>query len=58
VFYVFLLALVHKLSHDRPGLISWLPRTVHELHHEETPRANFGITTRFWDVVFRTYRNS
>lgn len=57
VFYVFVLALVHKLSHERPRLIFWMSPNSHALHHDETPRHNFGIVTRFWDVVFSTYAN-
>ena len=53
--YVFLLALVHKLSHERPRLIFWMSPNSHVLHHGETPRHNFGIVTRFWDVVFGTH---
>lgn len=53
--YVFLLALVHKLSHERPRLIFWMSPNSHTLHHGATPRHNFGIVTRFWDVVFGTY---
>jgi sterol desaturase/sphingolipid hydroxylase (fatty acid hydroxylase superfamily) len=55
--YVFLLALVHKLSHERPRLVFWMRPNPHALHHGITPRGNFGITTRFWDVVFGTYSN-
>lgn len=55
--YVFVLALVHKLSHERPALVFWMPRNSHQLHHGETPRHNFGIVTRFWDRVFGTFRN-
>ena len=55
VTYIFLLALVHKLSHERPRLIFWMSPNAHALHHGETPRHNFGIVTRFWDVVFGTY---
>lgn len=55
VTYVFLLASVHKLSHERPRLIFWMPRNSHALHHGETPRHNFGIVTRFWDKVFGTF---
>jgi sterol desaturase/sphingolipid hydroxylase (fatty acid hydroxylase superfamily) len=58
VVYVFLLALVHKLSHERPRLVFWLNPNAHELHHGDTPRLNFGIVTRFWDRVFGTYANS
>jgi sterol desaturase/sphingolipid hydroxylase (fatty acid hydroxylase superfamily) len=57
VAYVFFLALVHKLSHERPGFVFWMARNSHALHHDETPRHNFGIVTRFWDVVFGTYVN-
>jgi sterol desaturase/sphingolipid hydroxylase (fatty acid hydroxylase superfamily) len=53
--YVFLLASVHKLSHERPRLIFWMSPNSHALHHGETPRHNFGIVTRFWDVIFGTY---
>jgi sterol desaturase/sphingolipid hydroxylase (fatty acid hydroxylase superfamily) len=55
VAYVFLLALVHKVSHERPRLVFWMCPNSHALHHGETPRRNFGIVTRFWDVVFCTY---
>lgn len=56
--YVLILASVHKLSHERPRLIFWMHPNSHVLHHGETPRRNFGIVTRFWDVVFGTYANS
>lgn len=55
VAYVFLLASVHKLSHERPRLVFWMSPNSHALHHGETPRHNFGIVTRFWDIVFGTY---
>ncbi|MBA4192050.1 MAG: hypothetical protein C0467_29075 [Planctomycetaceae bacterium] len=55
VAYVFLLALVHTLSHNRPRLVFWMRPNSHVLHHGETPRHNFGFVTRFWDVVFGTY---
>lgn len=57
VAYVFFLALVHKWSHERPKLVFWMNRNAHELRHGETPRRNYGIVTRFWDRVFRTYAN-
>jgi sterol desaturase/sphingolipid hydroxylase (fatty acid hydroxylase superfamily) len=53
--YIFILAFVHKLSHERPRLIFWMSPNAHALHHDETPRHNFGIVTRFWDVMFGTY---
>jgi len=56
--YVFVLALVHKLSHERPELVFWMRPPSHELHHGETPRHNFGIVTRFWDRVFGTYADN
>jgi sterol desaturase/sphingolipid hydroxylase (fatty acid hydroxylase superfamily) len=55
VVYVFVLALVHKLSHEGPHLIFWMSPNAHALHHDEAPCCNFGIVTRFWDVVFGTY---
>jgi len=57
VAYVLLLAAVHKLSHERPGIIFWMTPNSHSLHHGTTPRYNFGIITRIWDVVFGTYAN-
>jgi ubiquitin-conjugating enzyme E2 variant len=57
VSYVLLLATVHKLSHERPRLVFWMSTNSHGLHHGETPRHNFGIVIRFWDVVFGTYSN-
>ena len=57
VVYVLVLATVHKLSHERPRLIFWLTPNSHVLHHGVTPRCNFGIVTRFWDIVFGTYAN-
>lgn len=57
VAYVFFLALVHKLSHERPRLVFWMNPNAHDLHHGTTHRLNFGIVTRFWDRVFGTYAN-
>ncbi len=42
VTYVFLLALVHKWSHERPRWVFWLSPNVQALHHGETPRHNFA----------------
>jgi sterol desaturase/sphingolipid hydroxylase (fatty acid hydroxylase superfamily) len=58
VAYVFFLAAVHKLSHERPRLVFWMNSNAHGLHHGETPRHNFGIVTRFWDVIFGTHANT
>jgi sterol desaturase/sphingolipid hydroxylase (fatty acid hydroxylase superfamily) len=52
--YVFVLALVHKLSHERPELVFWMRDNAHALHHGTAPRSNFGVVTRFWDRVFGT----
>jgi sterol desaturase/sphingolipid hydroxylase (fatty acid hydroxylase superfamily) len=57
VAYVFVLAAVHKLSHERPRIIFWMSPNSHALHHGETPRHNFGVVTRLWDRVFGTYAN-
>jgi len=44
--------LVHHLQHQLPGF--WKKRTAyHEIHHKH-PNINYGVTTSFWDVVFRT----
>jgi sterol desaturase/sphingolipid hydroxylase (fatty acid hydroxylase superfamily) len=55
--YVFMLAAVHKLSHERPRVIFWMSPNSHALHHGETPRHNFGVVTRIWDRVFGTHAN-
>jgi len=55
VAYVFGLALVHKLSHERPRLVFWMRANAHALHHSGTPRCNYGVVTRFWYRVFGTY---
>ena len=55
--YVLVLALVHKLSHERPKLVFWMRPNSHWLHHGPSPRQNFGIVTRFWDRMFGTYAN-
>lgn len=56
VFYAFVVALIHKLSHEHPNWIFWMSPDVHSIHHQQSPRANYGIVTHFWDLVFGTYQ--
>ena len=53
--FVFCLALVHKLNHEHPEIVFWMRPNSHAVHHEQTPRRNYGISSHFWDVVFGTY---
>ena len=53
--FVFCLALIHKLNHERPQLIFWMRPNSHTVHHNQHPRRNYGITSYFWDRVFGTY---
>jgi sterol desaturase/sphingolipid hydroxylase (fatty acid hydroxylase superfamily) len=48
--------LVHRRVHTHRGLGAWgrLLRRHHFHHHFANPRANFGVTSPFWDVVFGT----
>lgn len=55
--YTAFAAYSHQLQHERPELAFWLHRPVHHLHHKHKMwHHNFGISTAFWDRVFRTYR--
>src|SRR5262245_4273386 len=58
IVYVLFLATVHKLSHERPGLIFWMHPNSHCLHHCDKPSMNYGIVTRLWDRVFGTYADA
>lgn len=52
--FVFALALIHKWNHEHPGRVFWMRPNSHVTHHNAHPRHNYGITSRFWDVVFGT----
>jgi sterol desaturase/sphingolipid hydroxylase (fatty acid hydroxylase superfamily) len=48
--------LVHRRAHTHPGIGPYgrFIRRHHFWHHFENPRANHGVTSPFWDFVFRT----
>lgn len=48
----------HKRFHSRKPLLPiFIPlRKHHFYHHFHNPRVNHGVTTRFWDKVFGTYK--
>lgn len=49
--------LVHRRAHTHEGIGGygrWLRRH-HFHHHFENPKANHGVTSPIWDVVFGTY---
>jgi sterol desaturase/sphingolipid hydroxylase (fatty acid hydroxylase superfamily) len=47
---------IHRRAHTHPGFGAYgrLIRRHHFHHHFMNPRANHGVTTPFWDVVFGT----
>ncbi len=54
--YFWYFSVHHILHHWHPahsGYVYRLKRQ-HALHHHADPGGNFGVTTGFWDVVFRT----
>ena len=49
---------VHYRDHVHPGYGPYarMIRRHHFYHHFVDPRFNHGVTSPFWDMVFRTYR--
>lgn len=49
--------LVHRRAHTHRGFGPWgrYMRRHHFHHHFENPRANHGVTTPLWDLVFGTF---
>jgi sterol desaturase/sphingolipid hydroxylase (fatty acid hydroxylase superfamily) len=48
--------MVHRYIHEKPN---WIPDFLirhHMSHHKLYPLANYGVTTRIWDRIFRTYK--
>ena len=47
--------LSHFIMHHRRFTTPWLRRWAahHHIHHHH-PDKNFGVTTKLWDVLFRT----
>jgi sterol desaturase/sphingolipid hydroxylase (fatty acid hydroxylase superfamily) len=48
---------IHYASHYRvpKTAVGRYLRAYHLAHHHRSPDARFGVTSPFWDVVFRTY---
>ncbi len=43
----------HTACHSRWRRF-WM-RRLHDVHHDQAPRRNFGVSHPLWDLVFRTY---
>ena len=57
LWYAAFAAYSHQLQHEKPELCFWIARPVHHLHHHHNMwYHNFGISTDFWDRIFRTYK--
>jgi sterol desaturase/sphingolipid hydroxylase (fatty acid hydroxylase superfamily) len=52
-----LAAYAHQIQHANPGLVFWMKRPVHRLHHAGT-KGNYGILVDWWDRLFGTYEPS
>jgi sterol desaturase/sphingolipid hydroxylase (fatty acid hydroxylase superfamily) len=52
--YTFVHYAVHHLSSGGYGFMKKL-KWQHNVHHHGTGSYNFGVTTAFWDHIFRTY---
>jgi sterol desaturase/sphingolipid hydroxylase (fatty acid hydroxylase superfamily) len=54
--YLWYMVVHHTSHHTRPDPASYLYRAKrrHGLHHHGRRPGNFGVTTSFWDHVFRT----
>lgn len=56
LFYALVAAWAHQLHHERPELVFWMRTPTHHVHHAmQLTRANFGVTSDFWDRVFGTW---
>ena len=51
-------AAVHHSSHHWRANSSWLlnRKRLHAIHHHSEEACHYGVTTSFWDIVFRTNR--
>jgi 4-hydroxysphinganine ceramide fatty acyl 2-hydroxylase len=49
---------LHRRIHTHPARGSYgrWRRRHHLFHHHKTPRANHGVTTPLWDIVFQTWK--
>lgn len=48
--------MVHRYIHEKPKFIPNFLIEHHMSHHKLYPLANYGVTTRIWDRVFKTYK--
>jgi sterol desaturase/sphingolipid hydroxylase (fatty acid hydroxylase superfamily) len=55
--YTALAAYAHQIQHANPGLVFWMKRPVHRLHHAGS-KGNYGILVDWWDRLFGTYEPS
>ena len=53
--YTLLASYAHQIQHANPGLVFWMMRPVHRLHHAGA-KGNYGILIDWWDRLFGTYR--
>jgi sterol desaturase/sphingolipid hydroxylase (fatty acid hydroxylase superfamily) len=54
--YAALASYAHQLQHANAGLVFWMPRPVHRLHHvHDMTGRNFGVLVDWWDRLFGTY---
>ena len=54
--YTVLASYSHQIQHANPGLVFWMKRPVHRLHHAgNLTTGNYGILVDWWDRLFGTY---
>jgi sterol desaturase/sphingolipid hydroxylase (fatty acid hydroxylase superfamily) len=54
--YTVLASYAHQIQHANPGLVFWMKRPVHRLHHAgNLTTGNYGILVDWWDRLFGTY---
>lgn len=53
----FMYIIFHDAIHHENFLTPYIwTKNAHEYHHTSGEEVNFGLTTSFWDKVFRTYK--
>jgi sterol desaturase/sphingolipid hydroxylase (fatty acid hydroxylase superfamily) len=56
-FICFFCAYCHQASHEQPELMFWMRQPQHYIHHRDNMWwHNYGVSTSFWDHLFRTYK--
>ncbi|MCE3013705.1 MAG: sterol desaturase family protein [Proteobacteria bacterium] len=50
---------LHRSLHVRPAKTKWgvFLREHHLHHHQRGIKANYGVTSHLWDLIFRTYQS-